>query len=127
MQYHLGEEMRRKLESVSGKMVFFDQIIDMAIHYSEQLEKANEANIMLESQNRLLDLEMCESMKVVDLEEEEVRPRPQHMKMENTFGMPGTTYKNESIAARVPPVMESRDGNTFTFKEMEYNRSGRVS
>jgi|JI9StandDraft_2_1071091.scaffolds.fasta_scaffold1404402_2 hypothetical protein len=50
-------------------MGFFDQVIDMANRYSEELEKVNETNMMLESHNRLLDLEMCESMKVVDIEE----------------------------------------------------------
>lgn len=94
-------------------MGFFDQVIDMANRYSEELEKVNETNMMLESHNRLLDLEMCESMKVVDIEEE-VNPRPQQ-NLANTFGQPAA-YKNESIAARVPPVMEARDGNSFTFK-----------
>lgn len=71
---------------------------------------------------------MCESMKVLDIEDEEdSRPKPQ-VHMANTFGLPGSSlHKNESIAARVPPSMEVRDGNSFTFKEMEYNRSGRVS
>jgi ferritin-like metal-binding protein YciE len=56
MQCHLSEEMRRKVESVAGKMTLLDQVVDMARHYSEEFSKVSEQNIMLESQSRLLDL-----------------------------------------------------------------------
>lgn len=85
--------MRRKVESASVKVGFVEEVLDMANRYAEELTKVNETNMMLESQNRLLDLEMCESMRVLDAESD-VRPLPQPQLL-GTFGNPGpSAYKN---------------------------------
>ena len=58
--------MRRKIESVNKKMEFLDQVTEMATRYASEYMKVSEQNMMLESQSRLLDVEMCESVQVAN-------------------------------------------------------------
>ena len=109
--------MRRKIENVNKKMVFLDQVTEMANRYAAEYMKVSEQNVMLESQSRLLDLEMCESVKVVE-NEENLEKKREHML--TTFGFPVVSYKNESICNQVEnsSAFEERDGNAFTFKDV---------
>lgn len=59
MQCQAAHEMGRKAESVYSKMGTLDQVVEMALRYNEEINKVKEENIMLESQSRLMDLELC--------------------------------------------------------------------
>ena len=66
IQCQAAQEMSKKAESVYSKMGTLDQVVEMALRYSEEFNKVAEVNIMLESQSRLADIELCESVKVLE-------------------------------------------------------------
>jgi hypothetical protein len=134
MQCQVAQEMNRRAESVYGKVGMLDQIVEMAMRYNEEVNRVKEENIMLESQSRLMDIEMCESVKVLEEGQgapyqqggpyQQGAPYQQGGQMATTFGLP--QYRNESLSSQVSGTFEgtvNNSNNIFTFKDMASNQS----